>query len=104
MLDGDLDNRLRMHSFHGISARHIPECALKSPVGKVRSHHTVLRMGTIIPQPLDGMSLCRLWAHTAAKLYDGGALLAPFLLRFRDPHQAAARTPDRPASPNLTVE
>ena len=37
-------------------------------------------------------------------LHDGGALLQPFPLGFRDPHQAAAHTLDKAAGRHLPVE
>ena len=104
MLDGYLDSRLRVNSFHGVSARHIPEYALQSPVGEVRRHHIILRMGRIILQPLEGVSFRFVWVNIATTRHDRGALLEPFPLRFRDPHQAAARTLDKPADRTLAVE
>jgi hypothetical protein len=75
MRDGNLDNRVRMNSFHGISARHIPEYTLKSPVGEVRSHHIILRMGRTISQPLESLSLCVVSGKIAFILHDGGTLV-----------------------------
>jgi hypothetical protein len=95
MLDGDLDNRLRVHSFHGISASHLHEYALKSHVGTVGSHTSIFRMGRIISQPLEGVSF-RFVSYQVSFDFHDRRTLGPRTAE-RRPKTGGARPDDLPS-------